>query len=191
MKIFKDHRGRLHRLRGPARVLDDGTREYWQYGHLLYRILPDGTEESIRAAPPKPHGGDTWRPVHSHIPEPQFRELWDSRLKAALGLRDAEQVGDLGLDQILKKLLATRGPRILLAMEHFGPKRGRRWLSGANVQELLVLALSGDPAILGRLQAAGERAEFLRRDNPVDPQLAQDVKDPGDGVPLAGPNTTI
>lgn len=152
MKEYKDHRGRPHRLHGPARILDDGTREWWVRGHLLYRILPDGTEEVIRAAPPKPHGGETWRPVHYEIPELHFRELWGGRIAGRLSLRDRSRVDELGLDQILRKLLITNGPRILLAVEWFGPKRGRRWIQGANFQELIVLALGGDPASLGRFR---------------------------------------
>jgi hypothetical protein len=113
-------------------------------------VLPDGTEEVIREAAPKPRGGDTWLPRHYEIPEPLFRELWGGRIRDHLSLRDSEHFDDLGLDQILRRLVAGRGSRVKrdMAAACFGRVRGPRWLRQANTQELLILALGGNPTVL-------------------------------------------
>lgn len=144
--------GVLHRLNGPAVVKPTGEKQYWIRGHLCWIQYKDGTEQVIRAAPPKPRGGDTWRPKHHSIPEPQFRVLWGGRIAERLPLRDRGRLEDLGLDQILRRLLLV--PRRRLAARQYGPVRGPRWLKEATTQELIILALGGDPAALSQIKGA-------------------------------------
>lgn len=138
--------GVRHRLRGPAVIRADGSTEHWEYGCCLRRQSPDGGTQVIRAAAPRRHGGETWRPTHHQVPEAVFRAVWRERICARLTMKQAEKFDSYTLAQVYG--LLPHGREKAQAARLFGGKRGLVWLRGACVQERIILCLEGDPRSL-------------------------------------------